>query len=253
MKTDPVGPRYYDFVKKAELAQEVLFWLCVVLSFIGMQAFYQLPGRWPEVSEISYLLAAIAYFSLGLAIRIVWQPKAEDGRRADFLSNAFNTSLTTHRSVGYYNNTQAEPLGRVTAQTMENALFTTRILAVMIKGESWWVGIYLVLWLAALAYKGADLAIPVWVAQVVFSEQIVSRWVRMVWLRHRSGRAYDDLYKLVHAKTSADAIAPWVLSIFSEYETAKAVAAIQLSGKVFKRLNEEVTKEWDAIRKELGI
>jgi hypothetical protein len=112
------------------------------------------------------------------------------------------------------------------------------------------LGVYVVLWLFVIFYRTTDLAFIAILAQIIFSEQIASRWARLEWLRVRCERIYDELYRACQTKADLKIIS---LEYLGLYEMAKATAAISLSTSIFDNNREIWNREWDQIRSTLNV
>lgn len=252
-REDPIGDRYFKPLETAESWLSRLFYASALLSFCTLLLDKK---DWPatyDLVQILFALAVIVLFMLGLAIRLYWTPRAEDQRRLDLLSNAHRIPLTHEKTVGYYNNEQADPIKRLGAIILENSHFTRAIGLEMCRNERLKVSGYVLAFLIAILYRQTDLAVASAAAQAVFSEQLLSRWFRLEWLRHRSDTTYNNLYSLFQAAPPKATMNVKVLEIFAFYETSKANAGIMLSGKIFSKLNPSLSAEWDRIKTTLKL
>ena len=102
-------------------------------------------------------------------------------------------------------------------------------------------------------FHAVALGIVVAASQAVFSEQVVSRWLRLEWLRMRFEKTYDDVYRLFHSRPAVPKFNAMTLESLGMYETAKANGAITLSSRLFHQLNAELSIEWERIKVELKI
>ena len=202
---------------------------------------------------VLFALSVVALFSVGLTSRLYFTPRAEDKRRQDFFTSACGVSLTHEKTEGYYNNDFTKPTKRVAAQVLENSHFSKAIALRMVHAERVKVLIYAAVWLACLLNRRTDLGIVIAASQAVFSEQILSKWLRLEWLRTRCENTYDDIYRLFQAKPAEQKFRAMALQFLTVYETTKASAAITLSPRIFHRLNSELSSEWDRIKEELRI
>jgi hypothetical protein len=84
----------------------------------------------------------------------------------------------------------------------------------------------------------------------MFSEQIISRWIRIEWFKIRCETIFDQLYGSFQRKEDLKICA---IELLVEYETVKATAGIQLSTKPFERNTDQTNLEWKKIRAKLGI
>jgi hypothetical protein len=96
-------------------------------------------------------------------------------------------------------------------------------------------------------FRNTDLVIIPIAAQAVFSEQLLSRWLRLEWLSHRCGTIYTRLYDLFQAPPAARIRNARIVDALTAYETSKASAGIALSSPIFHRLNPRLSNEWKKI------
>jgi hypothetical protein len=172
--------------------------------------------------------------------------RAQEKRIADFLSNAFQFPLLAQPSRGYFDNSELDAFRRIAASLLENLLFTKSILQVMFTRELFVVVAYAVAWLLSMLNRSADLALITALAQVVFSEQLLSRFIRIVWLRAKTEGIYEDAYAIIQSSRTASAaqFRARTIDCLLRYEAAKALAAVSLSTKVFNKLNPTLSAEW---------
>src|SRR5262249_46601381 len=157
------------------------------------------------------------------AIKLYFFPRAQIRRYQDFLSHAFGKPLSHKQTVAYYNNSATTPVARVAAQVLESAFFTKEVLTRMLPRERTIFALYAVAWLICALYRATDLALIGIAAQIIFSEQLLSRWLRLEWSRWKSERIYDELFTLTRTKAKLDS-ASW--DMLGQYEITKATSAI---------------------------
>lgn len=252
-RSDPIRTRYYDAVEIADKVSDWLFFASALLSVASLLVEKQAHPIAYDWILIFFAVAVAALFTVGLVSRLYLTPRAEDKRRQDFFTNACGVSLTHEKTDGYYNNDFTEPIERMAAQVLENSHFSKAIALRMARTERIKVAVYGVTWLMCLLNRQTDLGIVVAASQAVFSEQVVSKWLRLEWLRIRFEKTYDDVYRLFQSRPTAPKFNAMTLESLGMYETAKANAAITLSSKTFHRLNEELSAEWDEVKAGLKI
>jgi hypothetical protein len=252
-RSDPIRTRYYDAVELADRVSDYLFYASAVLSVASLLVEKQAHPIAYDWILIFFAVAVAALFTIGLVSRLYLTPRAEDKRRQDFFTSACGVSLTHEKTDGYYNNDFTEPIKRMAAQVLENSHFSKAISLRMARAERIKVIIYAVTWLICVLNRQTDLGIVVAASQAVFSEQVVSKWLRLEWLRIRFEKTYDDVYRLFQSMPSAPKFNAMTLESLGMYETAKANAAITLSSKTFQRLNAELSAEWDHVKSGLKI
>lgn len=252
-RSDPIRERYFKAVERADGASDWLFYVSAVLSILSLlveRAAHPVAYAWLMGT---FAAVVIALFVMGLVSRLYLTPRAEDVRRKDFFTSACGVRLTHEKTDGYYNNDLSNHIGRLAAQVLENSLFTRAISLQMVRRERVRVVAYALVWLVCLLYRQPDLGIVVAVSQAIFSEQLLSKWLRLEWLNRRSDKTFQDVYRLFTAKPAAAEFRAMALDSFTLYETSKANAGITLSSNDFDRLNAELSAEWVRIKSELKI
>lgn len=254
-KKDPIRTRYFDPLERAEQAANVTFYAAAALSILVLVISRDRHPDLYKYTQIAFLVTAILGFVLLMTIRIYFSPRAQDMRFADFLSSGFGVRLIPERTAHYYNTSvEDDPIRRIGAQSLENSLFTKEITLRMCRRERITIGAYLALWLLAVFNRNTDFDAMVWASQVLFSEQLVSRWVRLEWLRSRSEAVFDSLYKLLQTdRTQNAAFDAQTIQEIVKYENTKSTAAITLSSRVFASISATVSGQWTAIREELRL
>ncbi len=212
----------------------------------------------PKIYDLvqgGFILGVLILFFLGQGVRLYWTPRAEDKRRQDLLSNSFDVPITHEQTSGYYNNEQINPLRRLCASLLENSFFSKNIALKMAHRERARMAFYTGVWIMALMNRSTDLALGAAMAQAVFSEQIIAKWIRLEWLRMRFERVYENLYRLIQTTTNfdKDEFRVRVLESFCEYESSKGHGSTTLSTAIFEQLNPSLSIEWTHIRGTLKI
>lgn len=235
------------------MASDWLFFINALLSFCTLLIDQEAQSQMYGVVLLLFGISVVAMFALGLILRLHLIPRAEDKRRQDFFSSACNVSLIHQQTDGYYNNDFKDPIKRIAAQVLENSLFSKEIALRMARRERVKVAMYALIWLVLLHNRRTDLGWIVVASQALFSEQIVSKWLRLEWLRVRFEKAFDDVYTLFQTRPSVAQFNAHALDALSMYETAKANAAVTLSSKIFDNLNAALSAEWEKVKTTLRM
>jgi hypothetical protein len=239
---DPIGNEFYVPLQSAERLCDALFYLAAALSIaVFLINKTSQPQAYGAV-QATFAVSVIGLLVNNIVIRTYFAVRAHSNRVADFVSNAFSVPILSSPSVGYYNTWAIDPFLRMGASVLENTLFTKSILRKMLRFERLRICLYVFIWLWAAIYRATDLDLLTAAAQVLFGEQLMSRWVRMEWLRSRVERLYDDLYALIQSSpnvTTKEFRARVVEGVI-RYETSKAQAGLSLSSRVFRKINSSV-------------
>lgn len=254
-KIDTVGDNYYKPLRRADAVAGWIFWIISGLSLGILFVEKAAQPAFHSALQIIFLVLALLVFILGMVQRLYLSPRAEDKRRQQFLSDGFGVSLTSETTEGYYNNGQKNPFRRLAANAMESAFFTGELVRIMLATQRAKTVGYLVVYVVAFSLRSTNLELLTVVAQVLFSEDIISRWLRMEWLRVRSEKVYEDSSRLFlnRATFSGVAAQAQAVELFALYETTKARAGIEVSSKVFEANNSRLTKEWNERRATSGL
>ena len=252
-RADPIRDRYFKAVERAELANALLFYLGAVLSFATLLVDKASHPKAYEWTLAAFVLTTLALFTIGLASRLYWIPRAETKRRQDFFTSACNVGLTHEVSDGYYNNDFTGSIDRMAAQAFENSLFSKSIALRMAWTERTKVVVYVIAWLTSLMNRETDLGWAVAATQAIFSEQLLSKAIRVDWIRSQFEKTYEDMYRLFQSRPQPPEFAAQMLDTLSFYETTKANGGIVLSSKIFERLNPELSLEWDKVKATLRM
>jgi hypothetical protein len=252
-RSDPIGDKYFRPLRIADTMIDCLFWFAALLSFALIFIPKEKLPHWYDISNILFILVVLVIFTIGIVCRLHLSPRAEDARRKDLFTNSFKVDLTHETTTGYYNNDETNPFRRLALSVMESSFFTSRVCQAMLLRVRTVTAIYLGAWLSLVLIRETDLGLITVAAQALFSEILISKWLRLEWLSRRSDEVntlFGQLLRnantfnkgLFHAQAVEHA---------SFYETSKSSAGIVLSDAVFTKLNPALSAEWEQILKTL--
>jgi hypothetical protein len=115
------------------------------------------------------------------------------------------------------------------------------------------VSVYVVLWTVVIANRNTPIDFVLVGCQVLFSEEIVSSLVRLEWLRAKSEKIFDSMFR--HLSVSSPATPAFTASVIEFlvcYENHKAASNVTLSSETFNANNARLSAEWDRMRASLG-
>ena len=252
-RSDPIRDQYYKSLEFMDKLSDLLFWVATVLSFAALFIDENTHTLWSKSIQIIFIIIAVTLFIIGQSVKLYFWPRSESPRRLDFLSYGLGVDLTHVRTGHYYNNKEIDPIRRTGAAILENTLFTAAIVGKMLHFVRVFTLLYFLGWIAALAIRDTSLGLITVAAQVLFSEQIISRWLRMEWLRSKCETFHNVLSSLFRSSPSPEALQPHVWAVFAEYECAKTNAGILMSNKIFEKINPALSQEWEQIKKSANI
>jgi hypothetical protein len=256
-KTDPIRTRYFTPLERAESISDVAFYCAAILSIVVLLIDPKKTQLYAD-TQIAFLITALAGFIVSIAVRVYFSPRAQDVRLGDFLSNAFGVKLTPERTENYYNSGASDPMRKIGAQALENSLFTKEIARRMCWRERAIITVYVIAWLFAAFNRNTGFDVMIVASQIVFSEQLVSRAVRLEWLRSRSESVFEALYQLLQSNPQQGSpegatFEARIIQELVKYENTKSNAAVTISSRIFERVNPDLSKQWDKIRHDLKL
>lgn len=250
-RKDPIREDFYKHLELAEVVSGWIFYagaaLSLALLFIDQRNHNQIY----QAATISFIIIVVLFFLLGTASRYYLFIRAEDARRADFLSYVSGVNITHQKTVGYYNNKETEVNSKLMITVLENTFFSKSILLAMLKTERIKVIVYLIVFIVFVLYRTTPLDLIATATQVVFSEEIIAKWLRMEWLRMRIEQIFKETRSIFQSKPSGEIMHARGLEAFGNYECGKSLGGILLSATVFEKMNPELTAEWELIKKGL--
>lgn len=252
-KVDPIRENFFKPYERADRIGNMLFYGTALLSGATLFASKHVSPAVNGFLQVSALLGAIALFVMGLVIRLYFMPRAENQRLFDFFGRGFNEDLGGKRTEGYYNNDLTQPMERLVAQVLENALNSKEIVRDMCCSERWRAGICISLLLFCVALRQSEYDLMIAVTQLVLSENVLSRLVRLEWLRCKCEEAYEGAWAVLSSRPTTSISSARTLAVIGAYEAAKANAGILFDSKVFEKLGPELEQEWQRVCVRLNI
>ncbi|MEO5808392.1 hypothetical protein [Devosia sp.] len=245
-KNDPLTKTAYASVKTSEDVAKFLFYFSIALSLIILFV-DEFTNAWTyQTVQILFFLATLCLFFCRIATNLYWSARAHEGRYTDLLSHAFQVPLSVDTSTGYYNNQESNTYRRLAATILENALFSKEVSRGMLAIERWKIGLYSVIWVICALIRGTEISFITLIAQIILSQDILERWIKLEWLRDQFEKTYLSAFALIQSSTdfSTREFSGRSIQLVVRYETIKAKAGISLSTKVFNKINASVSDEW---------
>ena len=246
--------KYYRPAEITNRFASILFIIIAVFS-IGLLYADKIPSQFVDISKLLFIILVISYFLLSFIAREYLVPTAERTRRKQMLSNSLGTPLTHERTKLYYNNTYRPSIIKIGANCLENLFFSKNIASDMLIKTRVVTSIYIIIWVSLFAVRQSDLGLLIIITQVVFSGEIIARWLSLETLKNRHSRAYEQLYEFFRhdIKPDSNNSIATILDSFADYESTKAASGVLLSSKTFSKLNPKLSSEWNSIRNELNM
>lgn len=242
----------YACIERTEQISKWIYWFGAVLSIILLLGNSQFSKNvYFELTQNVFLASIIILFILNLILRFYMVPRAEESRIKDFLSSAYGVNLISVPTSGYYNNNATQPIHRLALQLLENTFFTKRIIAEELIPIRWQIGLYVFALLIVFVSTKINCEWKLIVCGIFFGEEVLSKYIRMEWLRIRADHIYEDMHRIFCNEPNNVMLEIQVLEKFSIYERIKSMLAVTLSSRYFNKLNDGLSREWTDICKNL--
>ncbi len=242
--------KYYVPIERVDKILSLLFILGAFLS-LGILFISNLDiNNYDSIIKPFFILVVILYTILSIVNSYYLIPNAEKFRRKQLLSNSFDISLIHEQTQNYYNNEFEPTIKKLGMNVLENSFFAKNICKEMLIRERVKNGIYFSIWLIILLNREVDLNYVLIITQTIFSGEIIIKWIKLEILKYQNEKIYEQLhfhFSQGISNTSNNGIAN-ILDLVMSYEVAKGNASIKQSSKIFHKLNEKLSQEWEEIK-----
>ncbi|WP_455126796.1 hypothetical protein [Pseudoramibacter alactolyticus] len=244
------NPQNKDFIlsKRFDLAQDIFGAIAFVLAIVqGITLF--IPAK--SFLVTSGVILVVEYMSS--YYKSVFFDKGHRIREVGLIDNSFNEKrIPNYNSEPYYNNDSiSKEEIKLLANIHENSLFTSRIAEKMSFPYYFFSAVAFLFFIIKLFMGGMDDYSSLLLSFIV-SSSLFDRAIKLHSLKKSSEDVYDKIneicsrYEKHSVKTGM--ILPQIIEVLLLYENAVFESKINLSERIFSRLNSSLSKEWIAIR-----
>lgn len=192
---------------------------------------------------------SIAYFLTEFCERCIFH-KAESLRNLDFIDNSFNTKFAQKNSSGYYSNDEIEVgILKMGINNFENTFFTKNVSAKMFNKELKKFIIVILLILVCILTSTKFFIVA---SQLALPFAIIQQTVKL-YIYHCRVEVIFYNYKELFSKANQDDIVPNIIKNVINYEKILSWAGIPLDSKIFNKLNDNLSNEWNIIKQNHNI
>lgn len=244
------NPQNKDFImsQKFALAQDVFGVIAFILAIVqGITLL--IPAK--SFLVISGVILVVEY--MASYYKSVFFDKGNRIREVGLIDNSFNEKrIPNYNSEPYYNNASiSKEEIKLLANIHENSLFTSRIAEKMSFPYYFFSVVAFLFFIIKLFMNGMDDYSSLLLSFIV-SSSLFDRAVKLHSLKKSSEDVYEKIneicsrYEKRSVKTSM--ILPQIIEVLLLYENAVFESKINLSARLFSRLNSSLSKEWIDIR-----
>lgn len=248
--------KYYKKINSFSKFSNVFFILNVFISIVSVGIDNKM--QYKEVLDYIFIATILIYFVTDNYLTIFMMPEVEEKRRKNLLSNSFNVPLDNERTINYYNNDVEPSIVKLGVNIFENSLFGMRVTHEMVVSVRWKIGAFILLFLILLVMRETKLEFISIVTQVLFASALLPSYIRLEKLYYKNRSTFAELYNLFLHNNKNEMVGnpkmiASLLDCFVKYEASKAYSGVRQDSKIFKKLNTEVSAEWEEIKIQLEI
>lgn len=183
---------------------------------------------------------------------ILWF-RAERARRKNSIQTAFRVRLDKYETKDYYNNTIKDPELSYATNQFESIFFTKEISEKMLFGAVIKMLVAVVVLIVSCRLIANDNVLLI-VAQTVFSATVIEDTILLIIFAQRISNLYEEAYHaFITVGISKASQRVWLRYFCVEYECIKAHYRIRLNEAIFRKLNPELSEEWNSLSKQIKI
>lgn len=245
--------KYYKQLNFFDLICTILFWLNASISIlIFFTNGYQM---WREILTFLFIFTTVIFFIADNYLSIYLIPSVESKRRVHLISKSLDVPLDYEITQKYYNNEIEPSIRKLGAHIFENSLFAKEVTRRMCSIERKKILIYAAIWILSLVVRTVDLEFIAIISQTLFTSTLLTKWLKLEYLRIKNEQIYNCLYDLFLLQRDEEnaRLSAKFLDCFVSYEAAKAYSGIKQSSKIFFEINDTYTEEWERIKEKLDI
>jgi hypothetical protein len=235
--------------------------LIIVISFLSV--LIPLVNHYNGTSWLVYiayaadylnLILIICYYVLSIITEVFLYPAAARKNRLGFIDNSLGSKYLEQPVVGYYSN-EAITHGpyKMMVNCFENCFFTFSISKAMTPQVILKNALF-VLILVTVSYFGImNNLVILPILQILLSSLFISELVHHLNFVSKLGNLYDRFKSVFSDKVVNEQMLQNAILLLLEYETTKAYNKAPTSDRVFLKLDEKLSNEWEEIKERYEI
>lgn len=244
----------YKTLKKLRSYETVLLYANIIIPLILAAANKYNCEFLFSVLEILNIVTLVSYAILYILTEIFIQPKTSGKRRKGFLDNSLGSKLLDSEVKGYYDNDELK-VGpyKLLVNCFENCFFTKSIIQRM-HVRVVCKNLILVLIMIIFSYYGyKDNMFTLPILQLFLSSAFIIELCYHFSFYAKLSQLYNNFIDIFSSHRTKDEITQQAFLMVIEYETTLAYNKSNISDKIYNKINEQLTKEWEQIKTRYGI
>lgn len=202
-----------------------------------------------KIVNLFYFLLIIGYYILDIYTETFLYPATARKRRKGFIDNSLGSKFLNQTVTGYYTN-DALKYGpyKMLVNCCENCFFTLNIAKGMISHILIKTCVLTTVFIS-LAYLGIkDNLIAIPILQILLSALFMTELIHHLNFITKLGQLFERFIDTISNINNNTPILQEAVLLFLDYETTLAYNKAPLSDNVYKKLNVQLSKEWEELK-----
>ena len=238
---------YYDWLNKTGVFSSSILVVSIIISiFLLILEFFKFPEI--EIKEFFNCVLAflsVIYFIVDSIQSYVFH-KAENIRNLDFIDNSLDSSFSEKNSKDYFSNDEVKVgINKLGINNFENVFFTKCITSKMLPKEYIKLSIVFVVFLSVCIFSSKEIITLVFQSALPFT--IIQQTFKLYKLNSNVKSIFNN-YKLIFKSVNEESAIQNIINNIIFYEKNLSWAGILLDSKIFKKMNVELSSEWERIK-----
>lgn len=253
----------YTFLKRCRSIEIFLLWITLLVPIIldiipyfglnwGNCIFF---CKFFEFLDILNYISIILYAILYIVVEIIMQPMAASSRRKGFIDNSLGSHFLDKPVTNYYDN-DAINFGpyKILVNCFENCFFTYSLVKATLLKKVLFSFLPFILFLLFAFYGARNYRIAMPFLQLFLSTSFLIEGVYHIVFYFRLSSLYERFkVSFLRTRVTKKEIIQDAFFMVLEYESTLAYNKSEISDAVYKRMNLQLTKEWDDMKVQYNI
>lgn len=202
-----------------------------------------------NILNMFYFLMIIAYYVLDIYTETFLYPATARKRRKGFIDNSLGSKFLEKKVEGYYTNDSVK-IGpyKMIVNCCENCYFTMNIAKAMVPQVVLKNVVFGVAFLIVAYFGIKDNLVAIPILQILLSTLFLTELVHHINFLTKLDHLFERFKHTLENKPNDSQVLQEAVLLYLDYETTLAYNKAPLSDKIYEKLNEKLSKEWEDIK-----
>lgn len=252
----------YFLVEKLQNANQIIFIGIIILTILSSLNTSHIMSLSEEVDDIKNMIHIVLIISIAIISIIIdynLLPSAQRTTRYDFFDHSFDTKfIHSMSSEEYYTNSNVGfGIYKMAVNLFESCFFTYSISSKMRLKKIIKCCILIAVLIPLLFYgfKSTSL-VGIILIQALLSIYFLNGLIRLLIFVNNCEAIFNELKLLfvnIDLKTNIEKYIPWIMKLYTDYESNKAWSYLHVDTKIYKEMNEKLSSVWEEMKTRYNI